>query len=123
MVWTLKCDGWWFDGFERRVRCRPLLVRLEESDRRHTAKLGAAVENWNLEDEEISHQFASQLLDEGSGSSSGTTCDSEVSVMHPRSMVMVDRAKNWVKTGQGFDQLARTGSPERQGFWVRQGRV
>jgi hypothetical protein len=44
-------------------------------------------------------------------------------VMHSRSIVTVDRAKNWVKKRQGFDRLARTGSPERQGFWVRQGRV
>lgn len=78
---NVERDGWWwFDGRERMVRYRHLLV-LEECDGRHTAKLGAAVEEGDLENEEISHQLASELLDEGPGSSRGTTCECEVSAL------------------------------------------
>ena len=56
-----------------------LVVRLEESDGWNTTKLGAAVKNANLEDEEVSDQFTSKLLDEFSGGSSGSTCKDDVS--------------------------------------------
>ena len=46
---------------------------VEESDGRDVAELGAAIQTGNLKDEKISDQLASQLLDEGAGSSSGTT--------------------------------------------------
>jgi hypothetical protein len=41
-------------GREWRGQTSHSLVRLEESDSRHTAKFRAAVQNRNLEDEEIS---------------------------------------------------------------------
>jgi hypothetical protein len=47
------------------------LVRLEESDRLDTVELGAAVEEGDLKNEEITDQITTQLLDEGAGSSSG----------------------------------------------------
>jgi hypothetical protein len=50
------------------------LVCLEKSDRLHTAKLRAAIQDGDLKDEEVSDQIASQLLDERASSSSGTAC-------------------------------------------------
>ena len=50
----------------------PLLVRLEQSDRLDTAKLGAAVQHGDLEDEEVPDQVTPELLDESASSSSGT---------------------------------------------------
>lgn len=41
-----------------------LLVRLQKSNRLHSAKLGTAVEEGNLKDEEIADQLTAQLLDE-----------------------------------------------------------
>jgi hypothetical protein len=64
----------WFDQLGCRCRCRPSLVCLKKGDRLDTAKLRAAIQDGDLEDEEVSDQFASQLLDERASSSSGTTC-------------------------------------------------
>lgn len=50
----------------------PSLVRLEQSDRLDTAKLGAAVQHGDLEDEEVPDQVTPELLDEGASSSSRT---------------------------------------------------
>jgi hypothetical protein len=49
------------------------LVRLKECDRWNALELGAPIEDRNLQDEEISNQFTSELLDERSGSSRGAT--------------------------------------------------
>lgn len=64
-----------------KARCQPSLVRLEQSNGRDAAKLGTAVQDGNLEDEEISDQVASQLLDQRSGSSSGATYQGDVSIL------------------------------------------
>lgn len=51
-----------------------LFVRLEESDRLDTVELGAAVEEGDLKNEEITDQITAQLLDERASSSSGAAC-------------------------------------------------
>lgn len=51
------------------------LVCVKERDRLDTAKLGAAIQDADLENEEISDQLATQLLDESAGSSSRATCE------------------------------------------------
>lgn len=53
----------------------PSLVRLEKSDRRDTTKLRTAIQDGDFKDEEISHQFAAQLLDQRAGSSSRAACE------------------------------------------------
>ncbi len=68
-MWDVKRG---FDRLERGGRCRHHSV-IEESDRLDTAKLRAAVQLGDLEDEQISNQVASQLLDEIAGGGSGTT--------------------------------------------------
>jgi hypothetical protein len=55
-----------------------LLVRLEESDRLDTIKLGAAVEEGDLKNEEITDQITAQLLDERASSSSGAASSNNV---------------------------------------------
>jgi hypothetical protein len=46
---------------------------VKERDRLDTVKLGTAIQDADLENEEISDQLAAQLLDESAGSSSRAT--------------------------------------------------
>jgi len=51
-----------------------LLVGLEESGDGNTAKLLAALEDGNLEDEEVTNELASKLLHQFAGRFGGSTC-------------------------------------------------
>ena len=82
-------------GLCGRGRCRAArcelragsLDGLEERDGPDAAKLGAAVQAGDLEDEEISDQVASQLLDESAGGSGGTTWKREIGALVKRNSV------------------------------------
>ena len=85
-----------FDRPKRGGRCRAHSLVIEEGDRWDTAKLRAAVQLGDLEDEQISDQVASQLLDEIAGSSSGTT---------------------WKKSMLASSATARKNGTRREGFF------
>lgn len=57
---------------------RSIAIGLEQRDGWDAIKLLASLEEGDLQDKEISKDLASQLLDQGAGSSSRSTCKSNV---------------------------------------------
>lgn len=52
-----------------------LLIRLEESNGRNATELLTALEEGNLEDEEIADQLTSELLHQGASGRGRSTCE------------------------------------------------
>ncbi len=58
-----------------------LVVGLQQSGCGHTVELLAALEEGDLEDEEVPGQNATELLDESTGSSGRSTCAKRLAVV------------------------------------------